>query len=187
MIQLRERIKTITLRKDMPAAWILATGSLCVGLMFNQLRDQPIPLVYQSKEDRLMEAVQRVAAVDSRPENRTMETLPEYIELEVFRSYVEEKQGLVLDARPELFHRLGHVPGALSLPRDDFENAYATLRAKLEENKNQPLVIYCSSASCEDAGLVRRALQQLGYTNTTVFKAGWNAWTSADLPTGGRG
>jgi predicted sulfurtransferase len=69
---------------------------------------------------------------------------------------VESKRGLVLDARPEIFHRLGHVPGALSLPRDDFETGYAALKEKLEADRSQPIVIYCSSASCEDSGLVKK-------------------------------
>jgi transposase len=41
--------------------------------------------------------------------------------------FVQEKRGLVLDARVEVYHRLGHVPGALSLPIQFFELGYAKL------------------------------------------------------------
>lgn len=48
----------------------------------------------------------------------------EYLTLEEFFEFVD-KDGLVLDTRSKIFYRLGHVPGAISLLRDDFENAYA--------------------------------------------------------------
>jgi rhodanese-related sulfurtransferase len=87
-----------------------------------------------------------------------------------------------LDARPEIFYRLGHVPGALSLARDDFENAYAQLKERLEKDKNQPLIIYCSNSSCEDSHLVQSALLKLGYVNVAVFSGGWATWTQEKLP-----
>jgi 3-mercaptopyruvate sulfurtransferase SseA len=95
---------------------------------------------------------------------------------------VENKRGLVLDARPEIFHRLGHVPGALSLPRDDFETGYAALKGKLEADRSQAIVIYCSNASCEDSGLVKKSLSALGFINIALYEGGWSDWTNAKKP-----
>src|SRR5690606_30147899 len=85
-------------------------------------------------------------------------------------------EGIVLDARPEVFHRIGHIPGALSLPREDFENAYASLKEVLEVDKEQIIVVYCSSMSCQDSELVRRALTALGYSRVAILTGGWAAW-----------
>ena len=101
------------------------------------------------------------------------------ISLPEFRDFVEHKKGVVLDVRPEIFHRLGHVPGALSLPREDFEKSYTRLRRQLEADKSQPIVLYCPGGSCEDSELVRNALVNLGYTRVGVFRGGWTAWTRA--------
>jgi rhodanese-related sulfurtransferase len=81
-----------------------------------------------------------------------------------------------------LFYQFGHVPGALSLPRADFESAYAALRARLEKNRRRPIVVYCSDRSCEDSSAVRTALAKLGYTDVAVFHGGWAAWSAAHRP-----
>lgn len=171
-----------TLRSDLMAIWLVATTALCVGLLINQFRDTPLPLIYKGKAERLQDSVQRIASKESAPAPAPAIHLPEKLSLEEFSSYVENKRGLILDARPEIFHRLGHVPGALSLPRDDFEKAYAALKDKLESDRSQPIVIYCSGASCEDSGLVKKSLASLGFTNLALFEGGWSGWTNAKKP-----
>jgi len=130
----------------------------------------------------LQDSVQRIASKESASAPAPAVQLPEKLSLEEFSSYVQNKRGLVLDARPEIFHRLGHVPGALSLPRDDFEAGYAVLKEKLESDRSQPIVIYCSSTSCEDSGLVKKSLAALGFTNLALFEGGWSDWTNAKKP-----
>lgn len=171
-----------TLRSDLMIIWLVATTALCVGLLINQFRDAPLPLVYKNKAERLQESVQRIAATETKPVGTSSTKLPESLSLEEFSAYVEEKRGLILDARPEIFHRLGHVPGALSLPRDDFEVGYAALKEKLEADRSQAIVIYCSSSSCEDSGLVKSSLASLGFTNLALFEGGWGEWTNAKKP-----
>jgi len=162
--------------------WLVATTALCAGLLVNQFRDTPLSLVYKDKAARLQDSVQRIASKEATSAPAPVAHLPEKLSLEEFASYVENKGGLVLDARPEIFHRLGHVPGALSLPRDDFEKGYAALKGKLEADQSQPLVIYCSDSSCEDSGLVKKSLATLGYTNLALFEDGWSEWTNAKKP-----
>lgn len=157
----------------------IGLASLCLGLLINQYRAQPLPLKYQTKEERLASVVAKISAQNQSPISTI--TLPKELTLEQFQVFVEKKQGIVLDARPEIFHRLGRVPGALSLPREDFENGYAILKNKLEQDKNQPIAVYCSSSSCEDSHLVEKALVKLGYTNIAVFSGGWAQWTEAGL------
>jgi len=172
-----------SLRSDLMTLWLVATTALSAGLLVNQFRDIPLPLVYRDKAARLQDSVQRIAIKEAAPAAPApLVHLPEKLSLEDFSSYVENQRGLTLDARPEIFHRLGHVPGALSLPRDDFENGYAALKAKLEANRSQPIAIYCSSSSCEDSGLVKKSLASLGYTNLALFEGGWSEWTNAKKP-----
>jgi len=169
------------LKADFQAFWILATIALCAGLVINQFRDKPLPLVSQTKEQRMEFAVARLAQQEAKP-NVSSDKLPDDLTLEQFENFVNQKQGLVLDARPEIFHRLSHVPGSLSLPRDEFETGYAKIKNQLERDKNQPLAVYCASSSCEDSDLVRKALSRLGYTQVAVFHGGWAQWTVAGKP-----
>lgn len=167
---------------DLGTVALMATVALAVGVFGNQLRDKPMPLVYQTKTERVLTAAAKMAAPPRGSPEVERAAVPEMIELEDFKTLLGDPQVLVLDARPEIFHRLGHVPGAVSLPRDDFENVYQQLRAKLEEDKERRIVIYCASYSCKDAEILRKGLEALGYTQLTVFGGGWAEWTSAGMP-----
>ena len=92
-------------------------------------------------------------------------------------------KGVAVDARPEVFYRTGHVPGALNLPREDFEHGYAMVRASLEANRAQPIVVYCAEADCKDSELVANALSRLGFRHLRVYQGGWEEWLRAGLPT----
>ncbi|PTY02971.1 hypothetical protein DB346_07620 [Verrucomicrobia bacterium LW23] len=171
---------------DLTVFACVATAALCIGILINQFRDRPAPWIYQSKADRLNQAVAHVASDPGAPAATSANTaeqpeLPGSLGLAEFRRIVEQKQILVLDARPEIFHRLGHVPGALALPRDEFDIYYPKLQTILQP-KTRPLVLYCASSSCEDSALVEKALRKLGYTNIAIFHGGWAEWTNARFP-----
>lgn len=176
------RVKSI-LATDFSGLCVLATAALGLGLAINQLRDKPIPLVYESKELRMEKAVARISSEPSAAAAAEHITLPEAITVEQLQHFLTEKHGLLLDARPEIHHRFGHIPGAISFPREDFENAYKSRQADLEKDRAQPLILYCSSASCDEASLVQKSLRALGYTNVAIFTGGWWEWQNNGLPT----
>ena len=168
-----------TLRSDLITIGLLATSALVAGLLVNQFRSAPLPLIYKNKTERLHDAVQRIQSKESVSEQAPPARLPAQLTLEEFSSFVDEKQGAILDTRPRIFYGLGHVPGALSLPRDDFEVAYAAVKEQLESNLARPIVIYCGGPPCESSLLVRNALSSMGFTNLSIFEGGWHAWTGA--------
>ncbi|MDR0532553.1 MAG: rhodanese-like domain-containing protein [Verrucomicrobiales bacterium] len=148
-------------KRDKVELIIIVVISVGLGWTVGFVHKKPLSLVYQSKVGEVKQAS---------------------LTLEQFRDFVDGKKGIVLDVRPGIFYRLGHVPGAISLPRDDFEKGYQKLQALLEKDKRQPIAIYCSGESCEDSGLLHGALARLGYVNIQVFQGGWDEWTRAGLP-----
>lgn len=168
-----------TFRSDILAVLIAAAVALGAGLLINLFREAPLPLVYRSTEERTMAAVDQMAAA---PAEVPVETVPEEVDLDEFRALVADGEAVILDARPAGLHRLGHVPGALSLPLKDFKASYARHRDRLESDKARHIVIYCWGTSCEDSDLVRKALRGLGYTHVSVFRGGWAAWSEAGFP-----
>src|SRR5512134_3614234 len=54
----------------------------------------------------------------------------ELVEVAAARALLD-KGALFLDARPVDFYKMGHIPGALPLPEDDFDPAFARLEATL--------------------------------------------------------
>ena len=171
------------LQRDLLGLVLLAAGSLGIGLLVNLSRQHPLPLIYQSPESRLGEVVARVAAkspATGRPAADPSQW--QNISLDEFQELVSEQKAIIIDARPTLMYRAGHVPGALNIPREDFESAYAGARVSLESEKDRAIVVYCSAADCKDSELVVGALTQLGSRHFFIYREGWEEWLRAGLP-----
>jgi rhodanese-related sulfurtransferase len=87
---------------------------------------------------------------------------------------------LFLDARPVAFYEMSHIPGALPLPEDDFDRAFAKIEPRLRSTFD--IVVYCSGFGCEASHLVARKLKERGIP-AVVLSEGWPAWTEAGYPT----
>jgi rhodanese-related sulfurtransferase len=87
----------------------------------------------------------------------------------------------VIDARPPSFFRSGHIPGALNLPRDRFASVFRGMESQLRGSAS-PVVVYCQTASCDDAALVAAALQQAGLRGVRIFPGGWREWQAHGKP-----
>jgi rhodanese-related sulfurtransferase len=163
--------------QDFIGVWLLLTGCLICGLFINEMRPTPLALVYSSPASRLDQSVAQLGS--STPVSTTLDG---DVERDEMRKLSLNHMVLILDARPEIFYRLGHIPSALSLPRDDFEKSYQVLQSTLQSHRNSPLVVYCSSIDCHDSQMVADALQKLGYPHIRLFRGGWSDWESANLP-----
>ena len=90
-----------------------------------------------------------------------------------------DQGALFLDARPVAFYEMSHIPGALPLPEDDFDRAFAGLEPRLRNTLD--IVVYCSGFGCEASDLVARRLKERGIP-AIVLAEGWPAWTDAGYP-----
>jgi rhodanese-related sulfurtransferase len=160
--------------RDFAGVLGLALVSLTIALVANRLRAVPLPLAYQSPQQRL--ATELTSLIEA-PAFRLADL--DAIGLDEFRAMVHNPRALILDARAESFYRAGHVPGALNLSRQDFAHDYARMRPTLERSKDLPVVVYCSGGECYDSRLVASALVSLGFTQVRIFTGGWTSWTQA--------
>ena len=135
------------------------------------------------------------AAIQPEPatkKNKPSETPPEVkkrgkvssISMEDFFALHSSGQALVFDTRPAFIYHLGHIPGAVHLPRTGGDAAIqqqeTAIKSALDAGKR--IVAYCSGPSCPDAHTVAVHISGFGYP-VSVFSGGWNAWQAADLPT----
>jgi rhodanese-related sulfurtransferase len=163
--------------RDFVGVVMVALGSLAVGLVINRFSSRPLPIVYQTPEQRFdAELTTLVTTAPFKIAPAATVGLPE------FRSAVETKNALILDARPSVFFEQGHVPGALNLARDDFARDYRHLAPVLQPATDKPTIVYCSGGDCHDSRLVANALLSLGFSNVRVFTGGWEEWSKAGLP-----
>ena len=91
-----------------------------------------------------------------------------------------EKGALVLDARGVAFYEMGHIPGAIPLPEEDFDRAFAALEPRLRSTFD--IVVYCSGYGCEASHIVAHKLKEKGI-QAAILIDGWPAWQDAGYPT----
>ena len=84
---------------------------------------------------------------------------------------------LWIDARSAEEHAAGHIPGALLLNEDDWDKGFAALLDAWDFE--QPLVIYCSSQTCDASHAVAERLKNhLRFDQIYVLQGGWETWQS---------
>jgi rhodanese-related sulfurtransferase len=163
--------------RDLVGVALLAIASLAAGLVMNRLSDRPLPIVYQTTEQRF--DAELTTLVTASPFKIAPAAT---VRLQEFHSAVESKSALILDARPSVFFEQGHVPGALNLARDAFARDYRQLAPVLKSATDKPVIVYCAGGDCHDSRLVANALMSLGFSNVRVFTGGWEEWSKARLP-----
>lgn len=98
---------------------------------------------------------------------------------EVSMQVIQERwQGKVLwiDARIQEQYDEAHIPGAVLLNEQHFEEQLFGLLDTLQTN-TKPIILYCNAAKCDASRkILERLKQTLPIENAFVLKGGWNAW-----------
>lgn len=82
---------------------------------------------------------------------------------------------LWVDARPDSDFARGHIPGALPLNEDRWDDLLPGLLDHWDTTRKT--VVYCSSLSCQASREVARRLRdEVGLPNVFVLEGGWEAW-----------
>lgn len=80
-----------------------------------------------------------------------------------------------VDARPSDEFERDHVPGAILLNEDSWNELLPQFLAQWSPDKT--VVVYCSAQSCNAAAEVARRLrEEAGLTNVFVLQGGWEEW-----------
>ena len=127
-----------SLRQELTGLGLMTLGSLCIGLLVNELRQNSLPLIYAFPSERLGRTVEGLASPSATPGRW------QSIELDGLQERVSSRRDLVIDARPAGFYQAGHIPGAINLPREDFGKIYPKVRALIETAEGQEIIVYCS-------------------------------------------
>jgi len=97
-------------------------------------------------------------------------------------------ESVFVDARSAEEYEGGHIPGALSIPFQSFDDHFETLGRLIDAGRE--VVLYCRSRECDDALLLAIELQSMGGTNLALYVDGferWKAYGGATSSTGDRG
>jgi rhodanese-related sulfurtransferase len=83
-----------------------------------------------------------------------------------------------IDARPDAEFEHEHIPGAIQLNEDRYNELLPQMLQGWSPEKK--VVVYCSSEACGASREVARRLRnEAGLTNVFVLEGGWEAWLAS--------
>jgi rhodanese-related sulfurtransferase len=119
----------------------------------------------------------RLAEVDRLVETYLMDRASLHaVDMAELRHLMDEGRVTLLDVRPELEYRQGHIAGARSIPVAELEHRLAELPPDRE------VVAYCRGPYCVYADEAAQLLQRHGF-RVRRLKDGFPEWRAAGLPT----
>jgi rhodanese-related sulfurtransferase len=92
------------------------------------------------------------------------------------KAFLDEGGYLFLDCREPKEYKMGHVPGAMNIPRGLLEFKVG----KKVPDKETKIVMYCKKGG--RGCLASCTLCRMGYTNVVNMAGGWMAWEKAGYP-----
>lgn len=162
---------------DVLAFLAILTAAAIIGVIINSVRPDPLGLVYKSRAERLANVVDELSGPSR---GLKVERKIAFTTIDQLKALLKSGGVGVVDARPEIFYKFGHIPGAISLPRDNFRASFDGVEKQLNEQRSGQIVVYCSGEICEDSKLVAIALMDLGFENVSVYEGGWDEWSSVE-------
>lgn len=82
---------------------------------------------------------------------------------------------MIIDARPTIKYNAGTIPGALTIPFQQFD----AMKGLLPADKTTQIVYFCGGYKCNLSHKSAAAARALGYTNVVTYAAGWPDWKKA--------
>jgi rhodanese-related sulfurtransferase len=145
--------------------------SAIIGFAYNFISPTGIPLI--KKEIKL-------GALAKQPSNTGELDYTKIKAVNLEQAYTLYNEGAkFVDSRDMWEYADGHIKGSVSFPEIEFEINHPAL-SKLEKDDN--LVIYCSSSECGLSTKLAIELLKLGFENLFVFEEGWDAWLENGYP-----
>jgi rhodanese-related sulfurtransferase len=90
------------------------------------------------------------------------------------RGLLDAKEALRLDARSRAAYDAGHIPGAVSFPAEERDEAFAEHAAALSGARG--ILVYCDSPACDEGLQVLQFLASTGLTNLLYYAGGWEEY-----------
>ena len=108
--------------------------------------------------------------VETQAEEQGIQVIPLSDALGKFHS----AEAVFVDARPADHYARGHIPGAVSVPFDQFDAFFPVIIDLIDSGRE--LVVYCTDRECDDALLLATELQHMEYSNVVLYVDGFEFW-----------
>jgi rhodanese-related sulfurtransferase len=147
------------MKRTVQQSVVIIAGSAALALVVNAVSPRGIPLLTPPKP--VLPATEVVAFDEA-------------------KLLWEAGAALFLDARSPADYAAGHIPNALSLPAEAFDQNYPRVAPLLAPDT--AIIVYCSGQQCDLSHEVMQKLRPFGYKNVRLLSDGWGVWGKAKLP-----
>jgi rhodanese-related sulfurtransferase len=83
---------------------------------------------------------------------------------------------MVFEALDKKYYDNGHIPTARMLPPTEIDRV-----SSIVADKDQAIVLYCASATCQNSHQAAAHLEKQGYRNIAVYPGGKADWVEGGL------
>ena len=104
-------------------------------------------------------------------------TADQTVDVDLARSW--GRNAIWVDARPDNEFAQGHVPGAIPLNEDRWDELLPAFLGQFSadpDSSHKKIVVYCSSKNCNLAEEVARRLREALPNDVRVLQGGWEEW-----------
>lgn len=149
------------MKKGVVQMFLIALVGSLAGLGYNAVSPKKVPLIPAEKQTA--KGFQMVGTDE-------------------VKYYTAEQGARVVDSRSREEFSLGHIPGAVCLPDDDFDATFPKLQGELA--KAPYLILYCSGGSCATSEHLADKLVAKGIPaeRILIYGDGFPGWMRAKNP-----
>lgn len=108
-----------------------------------------------------------------------------FISLDAAMRHFKEGTAVFADARSAPAFNAGHIPGALNLAPQAFDDWSSQVVAEI--SVDEMVIVYCDGPQCSLSDELAEKFEWLGYENVTVLKDGWGQWVANNMPVDTKG
>jgi rhodanese-related sulfurtransferase len=153
-------------------AILLTIFSAVLAFGINAISPKGIPIIGDWYDNREKVELEIPPSFDA-----TMDTL---ISLQEAYLLWKDSSAVFLDAREPEEYDHAHIPGAINLPFDYWDDCWDRVEPLLKTT--DIIICYCGGFDCESSLFAARELKIIGYGNALIFFGGINKWREAGLP-----
>jgi len=99
------------------------------------------------------------------------------IQLDDLKKKLDNENVKLVEVLDEDAYKAEHIKGAINIPLERIGT-----EAKDKFDKNDEIIVYCSSYSCSASPTAAKKLESLGFNNVYDFEGGKKEWKDAGLP-----
>jgi len=153
--------------------------AILLGLGARTVQKNPVPFWGFPKPVELLKAPAAIAAPEMVSPDSAFVPADKPYEVDFATAmglYMKRKKASVhfIDARlPELYNA-GHIPGAMNIPVEKYDDFADSLKAL---PKGDLIVAYCEGEECHDSHDLAERMNANGWKRIAVFTAGWAEWS----------